>query len=84
MEITCTCDGRRRNMSPAATGRAIIASPSFTLLHTPDEIEFMMAMDNYKRINNRPFPTWHEVLAVLKGLGYMKSEDAWSNRDTAS
>ena len=37
-----------------------------------DEIEFMMAMERYMRLANRPFPTWHEVLRVAKELGYRK------------
>jgi hypothetical protein len=38
-----------------------------------DEIEFMMAMDQYKRDNRRPFPTWSEALEVLGALGYRKA-----------
>jgi len=37
-----------------------------------DEVEFLLAMERYKREKHRPFPTWHEVLRVLKGLGYRK------------
>jgi hypothetical protein len=37
-----------------------------------EETEFMLAMDQYKRANRRPFPTWSEVLEVLKALGYRK------------
>jgi len=33
---------------------------------------FMKAMDQYKRDNRRPFPTWSEVLEVLRALGYRK------------
>lgn len=40
--------------------------------YTPDQIEFMMAMDRYKRESRRPFPSWSEVLDVLKSLGYEK------------
>ena len=40
--------------------------------YTADEIEFIMAMERYKRLMHRPFPTWHEVLGVLKALGYRK------------
>jgi hypothetical protein len=29
-------------------------------------------MDQYKRANRRPFPTWSEVLEVLHSLGYRK------------
>ena len=39
---------------------------------TPDEVEFGRAMDQYKRLNNRPFPTYSEVLDVLISLGYRK------------
>ena len=33
---------------------------------TPDELEFIKAMDRYKRDNRRPFPAWHEVLSVVR------------------
>lgn len=40
--------------------------------YTEEETEFMKAMDRYKRDNRRPFPTWSEVLEVLRALGYRK------------
>lgn len=40
--------------------------------YSDDESEFMKAMDRYKRENRRPFPTWSEVLEVLRALGYRK------------
>lgn len=39
---------------------------------TDEQFEFVMAIDTYKRINGRPFPTWTEVLEVVKQLGYRK------------
>ena len=39
---------------------------------TDEEREFIVAMDYYKRTHRRPFPTWREVLGVLKSLGYRK------------
>jgi hypothetical protein len=36
------------------------------------EVEFMGAMDTYKRRSGRQFPTWSEVLEVLHSLGYRK------------
>ena len=36
------------------------------------ELEFMKAMDRYKRESGRAFPTWSEVLEVLRSLGYRK------------
>jgi hypothetical protein len=43
--------------------------------YSDDEIIFMKSMDQYKRANRRPFPTWSEVLEVLHALGYRKTEE---------
>jgi len=40
--------------------------------YTEDDLAFMKAMHRYKIVNRRPFPTWSEVLEVLKSLGYRK------------
>ena len=40
--------------------------------YTDEEIDFMRAMDDYKRKSGRQFPTWSEVLEVLRSLGYRK------------
>lgn len=37
-----------------------------------EQFEFVMAIDEYKRANARPFPTWTEVLEVIRALGYRK------------
>lgn len=37
-----------------------------------EQFEFVMAIDEYKRANARPFPTWTEVLEVIKALGYRR------------
>lgn len=37
-----------------------------------EQFEFIMAIDEYKRVNARPFPTWTEVLEVIKALGYRR------------
>jgi hypothetical protein len=42
--------------------------------YSDEELLFMKAMDQYKRANRRPFPTWSEVLEVLRALGYRKVE----------
>ena len=43
--------------------------------YSDGEIEFMRAMDDYKRKSGRPFPTWSEVLEVVMSLGYRKVAD---------
>ena len=40
--------------------------------YTTDEIEFMQAMDAYKRASGRMFPTCSEILEVIRNLGYAK------------
>ncbi len=37
-----------------------------------DQFEFLLAIEEYKRINRRPFPSWTEVLDILHALGYRK------------
>jgi hypothetical protein len=54
---------RRRQIDPTTCERD----------YQPEEIEFMKAMDDYKRRSGRQFPTWSEVLEVLRDLGYRKT-----------
>ncbi|NBB95474.1 MAG: hypothetical protein GVY16_07000 [Planctomycetes bacterium] len=42
---------------------------------TDEQFVFLQAVEEYKRLNNRPFPTWTEVLDILKALGYRKVEE---------
>lgn len=37
-----------------------------------DEMEFINAVNAYRNRHMRPFPTWSEVLHILKALGYRK------------
>jgi hypothetical protein len=43
--------------------------------YTEDEFEFLKAIDAYKHEHDRQFPTYHEILKVLKSLGYRKEPD---------
>lgn len=58
--------GRRRLVDPATCERD----------YDDDEVEFMRAMQEYKKSSGRMFPTWSEVLEVLISLGYRKPEPA--------
>lgn len=42
---------------------------------TPEQFLFIKAIDAYKRVNQRPFPTWTEVLEIIRKLGYRKTVD---------
>ena len=39
---------------------------------SPEVLEFIQAMDDYRARCGRPFPSWSEVLDVLMRLGYRK------------
>ena len=42
---------------------------------TPEQFEFIQAVNEYKKVNNRPFPSWTEVLDIIKAMGYRKVAD---------
>lgn len=39
---------------------------------TGELLAFIMAIDEYKKTNDRPFPTWSEVFEIIQYLGYRK------------
>ena len=39
---------------------------------TEAQFEFIMAINEYKKVNNRPFPSWTEIMDIIKALGYRK------------
>ena len=41
---------------------------------TAEQFEFCMAIEMYKKVNKRMYPTWTEVLEVVRQLGYRKIE----------
>lgn len=56
---------RRRHIDPTTCERD----------YSDPEIEFMRAMDDYKRKSGRMFPTCSEVLEVVRDLGYYRLTD---------
>lgn len=54
---------RRRQIDPTTCERD----------YSDDEVEFMNALDLYKRKSGRMFPTCSEILEVIRGLGYAKT-----------
>lgn len=51
---------RRRQIDPTTCERD----------YTDEEVEFMRALEQYKRASGRMFPTCSEILEVIRGLGY--------------
>ncbi len=48
-----------------------------------DLLEFVKAMDEYKRVNERPFPSWSEIFEVIHYLGYRKVAGTAEHINTA-
>src|SRR5689334_20553501 len=67
---------RRRQIDPTTCERE----------YNDEEIQFMQALEAYKRANGRMFPTCSEILEVVRGLGYVRltpnSENAAIGNDT--
>jgi hypothetical protein len=40
---------------------------------TQEQFMFILAIDTFKRVNNKTFPTWTDVLEVIRKLGYRKT-----------
>lgn len=64
---------RRRQIDPTTCERD----------YSLDEIEFMNALDNYKRLSGRMFPTCSEILEVVRSLGYVKMPQESAENETA-
>ncbi len=56
---------RRRQIDPTTCERD----------YSVEEVEFMSALDDYKRRSGRMFPTCSEILEVIRELGYEKRAD---------
>jgi hypothetical protein len=65
---------RRRQIDPTTCERD----------YTAEEIEFMRAMDEYKRRSGRMFPTCSEILEVLRSLGYSKLPSGSPNENATA
>jgi len=68
-----TAFARRRMIDPTTCEREYDAA----------ELEFMQALDRYKRTSGRMFPTCSEVLEVVRSLGYARPASARAESTTA-
>jgi hypothetical protein len=64
---TTTVPGR------TSTGKPISKPPKLDM--NSDVMEFIAAIDAYRKEYHRPFPGWSEILFVVKNLGYRKADD---------
>ena len=64
---------RRRQIDPTTCERD----------YSNDEVEFMKALEQYKRTNGRMFPTCSEILEVIRSLGYVRTSTTSQIESTA-
>jgi hypothetical protein len=64
---------QRRERPPATKRDAGVerAAPQVAEVDA-EALEFIEAIDRFKKQNGRPFPSWSEVLLVLRQLGYRR------------
>lgn len=66
---------KRARRSPKESGGSILATLPEQVVETASDaetLEFLQAIDTWKRTAGRQFPSWSEVLDIVKSLGYAK------------
>ena len=63
--------GSTRTSSRSAKRRSPKEPPEDPELLEVERLEFLRAMDKYKRKTGKTFPSWTEVLGVLREIGWL-------------
>ncbi len=51
---------------------------------TDEQLQFVLAVEAYKKVNKKLFPTWTEVLEVIQQLGYRRVAEPTVNLPSVS
>jgi len=62
-----------RRRPERASRRRLVDPTTCERDYRPEEIEFMQAVEAYKRRSGRMFPTCSELLEIVRGLGYART-----------
>lgn len=62
----------RRTAAPRIERRRLIDPTTCERDYAAEELEFIRAIDAYKRASGRMFPTCSEILEVVRSLGYAR------------
>lgn len=63
--------GVDRRLVPDRRAQAGKTAGSYDL--DADTLEFIHAVNAFKAVSGKPFPTWSEILQIVRDLGYVKS-----------
>ncbi len=47
-----------------------------------DELEFVQAIEKYKKEKGKLYPSWTEILTIVKELGYVQSAQKRKNTES--
>jgi hypothetical protein len=67
------CATRKTDRTTANARRRMIDPTTCERDYGADEVEFMQALERYKRTSGRMFPTCSEILEVVRSLGYIRT-----------
>lgn len=70
--MAATVASRRSASSTRQQRRRLIDPTTCERDYLPEEVEFMRALERYKRSSGRMFPTCSEILEVVHSLGYVR------------
>ena len=48
-----------------------------------DELEFVQAIEKYKKEKGKLYPSWTEILSIVKDLGYVQNAQKRKSESTA-
>jgi len=63
--------GERRKKGPEAERRKVQRRINEYVLE-PDVLEFIKAVNEFKSVEQKPFPTWSDIHGIFLALGYRK------------
>lgn len=73
-KIRRPCGELKRKLLPVYESKASGDPVNGERDYTPDEVEFMLAVEGWKKRTGRRFPANSDYLAIMKSLGYRKAE----------
>ena len=63
---------RREKSTPVASERRKVERRINEYVLTAEVLEFINAINEFKAVNQKPFPTWSEIFEIFTALGYRK------------
>lgn len=67
--------GKAQRTTPASPAKRSAPQPPVDPETDPDLLDFLRAVDHYKRQRSRPFPSYSELLTILRSLGWRRIQD---------